>query len=134
MFTQFSMGNLRKYKEGSEYMYNIVKTDVGYDITLTRGDSLPLQLTNLKKNDVAYTPDPEDAIRFAMKRKYKDPDEDAVLVKSISPDTLILSIDPEDTKELAMGKTYVYDIQITDKYGFVATFIEGNFTIGNEVL
>ena len=33
-----------------------------------------------------------------------------------------------------MGKSYVYDIQITDKYGFVATFIEGNFTIGNEVL
>ena len=115
-------------------MYEITKTEVGYDITLTRGDSLPLQLTNLKKNGTAYTPDPEDVIRFAMKRKYKDPDEDVVLVKEISPDTLILNIDPEDTKELPMGKSFVYDIQITDKYGFVATFIEGNFTIGSEVL
>ena len=115
-------------------MYEITKTEVGYDITLTRGDSLPLQLTNLEKNDEPYDPDSEDVIRFAMKRKYKDPDEDVVLVKEISPDTLILNIAPEDTKELPMGKSFVYDIQITDKYGFVATFIEGNFTIGNEVL
>ncbi len=115
-------------------MYEITKTEVGYDITLTRGDSLPLQLTNLEKNDEPYDPDPEDVIRFAMKRKYKDPDEDVVLVKEISPDTLILNIAPADTKELPMGKSFVYDIQITDKYGFVATFIEGNFTIGNEVL
>lgn len=115
-------------------MYEITKTEVGYDITLTRGDSLPLQLTNLEKNDEPYDPDPEDVIRFAMKRKYKDPDTEVVLVKEISPDTLILNIAPEDTKELPMGKSFVYDIQITDKYGFVATFIEGNFTIGNEVL
>ena len=115
-------------------MYDIVKTQKGYDITLTRGDSLPLQLTNLKKNKQPYTPDPEDAIRFAMKRKYKDPDEDVILVKEISPDTLILNIIPDDTKELPMNKTFVYDIQITDKYGLVSTFIEGNFTIGNEVL
>lgn len=115
-------------------MFDIEKTNVGYDITLTRGDSLPLQLTNLKKNDEPYDPDPEDVIRFAMKRKYKDPNEDVVLVKEISPDTLILNIAPEDTKDLPMGKSFVYDIQITDKYGFVATFIEGTFTIGNEVL
>ena len=120
-------------------MYSIVKRtekdgEVYHDITLTRGDSLPLQLTNLKKNNQPYTPDPEDAIRFAMKRKYKDPDEDVVLVKEISPDTLILSIEPEDTKQLPMGKTFVYDIQITDKYGFVSTFIEGNFNIRNEVM
>lgn len=115
-------------------MFNIVKTQVGFDITLTRGDSLPLQLTNLQKNDEPYDPNPEDVIRFAMKRRYKDPDEDVILVKDISPDTLILTIEPEDTKELQMGKSYVYDIEITDKYGFVATFIEGIFTIGNEVL
>lgn len=115
-------------------MYDIVKTKKGYDITLTRGDSLPLLLTNLKKNKQTYAPDPEDRFRFAMKKKYKDPDEDAVLVKSISPDTLILNIEPEDTKDLPMNKSYVYDIEITDKYGFVFTFIEGNFTIGNEVL
>lgn len=115
-------------------MHQITKTDKGYNILLTRGDSLPLRLTNLKKNDQAYVPDSEDVIRFAMKRKYKDPDEEVVMVKEISPDTLLLNFEPEDTKDLPMGKTYVYDIEITDKYGFVATFIEGNFTIGNEVL
>ena len=115
-------------------MYEITKTNEGYDIILTRGDSLPLRLTNLQKNDEPYTPDPEDSIRFAMKRRYKDPDEEVVVVKSIPTDTLILNIEPEDTKGLDMGKTYVYDIQITDKYGFVSTFIEGDFTIGKEVL
>ena len=115
-------------------MFDITKTEEGYDITLTRGDSLPLQLANLQKNNEPYTPDPEDSIRFAMKQKYKDPDEEVVLLKEISPDTLILNILPEDTKGLPMGKSYVYDIQITDKYGFVATFIEGIFTIGKEVM
>lgn len=40
----------------------------GYDITLTRGDSLPLQLT-LKRDNATYTPDPESEIRFAMKAR-----------------------------------------------------------------
>ena len=114
-------------------MHSIVETNVGYDITLTRGDSLFLQLA-LVKNNQPYTPDAEAEIRFAMKYKYKDPDEDAVIVKPIPVDTLLLKIEPEDTKGLMMGKTYVYDIQITDETGFVDTFIEGLFTIGEEVL
>lgn len=113
-------------------MFDITKTEKGYDITLTRGDSLPLQLTNVQKNREPYTPDPADQIRFAMKRKYKD--VETCLVKEIPPDTLILNIEPEDTKDLEMGKTYVYDIEITDKYGFVSTFIKGNFEVGEEVM
>ena len=115
-------------------MHSIEKiNDVKYDITLTRGDSLFLQL-ELVKNEHPYTPDPEATVRFAMKYKYKDPDEDAVIVKPIPVDTLLLEIDPEDTKGLMMGKTYVYDIEITDEAGFVDTFIKGNFTIGEEVI
>lgn len=105
----------------------------GTDITLTRGDSLFIQL-ELKRNGEPYIPDPEAHIRFAMKAKYKDPDTSVVLTKNIPVDTLILEIDPADTKELAMGKTYVYDIQLTDENGSVDTFISGRWTVGNEVL
>lgn len=112
-------------------MYEIVKTKKGYDITLTRGDSLPLQLT-LKKNNESYTPGLEAYIRFAMKARYND--DTHVLVKEIPVDTLQLIFIPEDTKDLPMKKTYVYDIELTDENGYVSTFIEGRFTVGEEVM
>ena len=105
----------------------------GNDIILTRGDSLFLQLS-LQKNGEPYTPDAGSVIRFAMKAKYTDPDADVVLVKNIPIDTLILEIEPEDTKPLVMKKSYVYDIQLTDENGFVDTFIQGKFKIGEEVI
>ena len=114
-------------------MHKIVKTEKGYDITLTRGDSLNL-LLELERDGEPYVPDPMAVIRFAMKAKYKDPDTDVALVKNIPPDTLLLAIEPEDTKGLVMGKSYVYDIQLTDEYGYVDTFIEGRFIVGEEVL
>lgn len=101
------------------------------DITLTRGDTLFLQL-QLKKNGQSYTPTLGASVRFAMKSKYTD--EDTVLVKQVPIDTLLLEIEPEDTKPLKMKKTYVYDLQLTDENGYVDTFIEGNFTIGEEVM
>ena len=103
----------------------------GNDITLTRGDSLFLQLA-LSKNGEPYTPAQGSVIRFAMKLKYTD--EDPVLVKLVPIDTLLLEIEPEDTSDLIMKKTYVYDIQLTDENGYVDTFISGTFTIGEEVM
>ena len=125
-------------KEGSETMHSIVKRiekdgKVYHDITLTRGDSFPIQLS-LKKNEEPYIPDPAASIRFAMKAKYTDSDANVVLLKTVPVGTLLLEIDPEDTKQLPMKKTYVYDIQLTDENGFVDTFIEGKFTIGEEVI
>lgn len=114
-------------------MLDIKKTEKGYDITLTRGDSLKL-LVEIIKNGEPYTPAPGDSVRFAMKKKYSDPDAQAVLVKQIPGDSLILSISPEDTKELPMKSKYVYDIQLTTEAGDVDTFIEGKFVIDNEVL
>ena len=105
----------------------------GTNITLTRGDSLILELS-LTKDGSQYTPAEGSAIRFAMKEKYTDADEDVVLVKNIPIDTLTLEILPEDTKELPMKKKYVYDIQLTDENGRVDTFIKGTFTIGEEVI
>lgn len=104
-----------------------------WDITLTRGDNLFLQIS-LEKNNQSYTPAQGSSVRFAMKAKYTDPDENVTLLKNIPIDTLLLSIMPEDTKELPMGKTYVYDLQLTDENGYVDTFMEGNFTIDKEVI
>lgn len=105
----------------------------GHDITLTRGDTLMLQLV-LKRGDEDYQPSEGDVIRFALKRFYRDPDTAVKIVKNIPTDTLVLELKPSDTKTLAMGTTYVYDIQITDADGNVDTFASGNFTIGQEVL
>lgn len=43
----------------------------GNNITLTRGDTLKVQVT-LYKNGAEYTPEAGDVIRFAMKKEYTD--------------------------------------------------------------
>ncbi len=103
------------------------------NITLTRGDSMIIQVS-LLKDDEPYVPAPGSSVRFAMKRKYSDPDSEVVLVKTIPIDTLLLKFEPEDTKPLPMKSKYVYDIQLTDETGFVDTFIEGKFIVGEEVI
>ena len=106
------------------------------DITLTRGDSLLLQIGLVKEiNGVAepYIPAEGCRVRFAMKRRYTDPDSEVLVDKQIPIDTLLLEIEPEDTKPLQMGKSYVYDIELTDENGRVDTFVKGNFTLENEV-
>ena len=112
--------------------HEVIKTSSGYDITLTRGDSLFLELA-LMKNDEPYVPQEGSRVRFAMKRSYNDPDSEVLLEKTIPLDTMILEFEPSDTKPLQMGKSFVYDIEITDEMGHVDTFISGKFTIGKEV-
>lgn len=111
-------------------MHRIKKTDLGADITLTRGDTLILELSLTKDGD-PYTPATGSEMRFAMKEKYTD--TEVVLEKQIPIDTLILEFVPSDTKDLPMGKSYVYDIQLTDEVGHVDTFIQGKFTVDKEV-
>lgn len=49
-------------------------------------------------------------------------DETPLLIKEIPIDTMILTLNPEDTKHLPFGK-YVYDIELTKATGEVDTFI-----------
>ncbi|MDO4292048.1 MAG: hypothetical protein Q4C65_02345 [Eubacteriales bacterium] len=103
----------------------------GTTILLTRGDTFKAQISITTPDSVPYEPVDGDTVRFAMKSSYSDPKP--LLVKEIPIDTLILKIDPEDTKELAFGK-YVYDIQLTKKTGEVDTFItKGIMKITEEV-
>lgn len=110
----------------------------GTSITLTRGDTLRVKV-NIKIDNEDYTPQAGDSIRFALKRpllnskKTDFKDVQPLILKPIPIDTMILELEPSDTKILDFG-SYVYDIEITFKDGTVDTFItEANFKITPEV-
>lgn len=110
----------------------------GNAITLTRGDSLLLKV-NITQDGEPYTPGSGDKVRFAVKhRTLKEDksdytDETPLILKDIPTDTMLLQLDPEDTKDLAFGK-YVYDIEITFPDGYVDTFItRESFKLTEEV-
>ncbi len=74
----------------------------GTMITLTRGDTFSALITITDLNDNQYIPMNGDRIRFAMKNDYND--ETPLLIKEIPIDTMILTLNPEDTKHLPFGK------------------------------
>lgn len=92
----------------------------GTTITLTRGDSFYAQLSITDADGNEYVPSSDDYIRFAMKKKITD--DEPLLIKEIPYDTLILTLDPEDTSSLSFG-SYIYDVELTTSDGFVNTFI-----------
>ena len=95
---------------------------VGTTITLTKGDTFKRTLTlRNKATGETYTPVEGDSIRFAAKKRYND--ETCLIYRDIPIDTMLLHIEPDDTKDLATGN-YVYDIQLTYANGDVDTFID----------
>ena len=103
----------------------------GTNITFTKGDTLKATVTMTKPDGSVYTPQAGDVIRFAMKKEYTD--SSPSVVKIIPNDTLLLKLDPEDTKGLPARK-YVYDIQLTYANGDVDTFIDrASLTLTEEV-
>lgn len=117
-------------------MYKIKQTKNGYDIQLTRGDSF-MTAVELTKNEEPYTPTDDDTVRFALKHnKFKQDrsdyqDDEPLLLITIPNDTMILTINPNDTKPFAFGE-YAYDIELTYN-GIVDTFISGTLTLTPEV-
>ena len=109
----------------------------GTTITMTRGDTLLVQV-GMTRDGTAYTPEAGDRVRFAVKtelnRKDTDFVEDEPLIeKQIPIETMILQLDPEDTKSLPF-RSYKYDIEITFSDGTVATFIcNSDFILTPEV-
>ena len=82
-------------------------------------------------NGEVYIPAEGDTIRFAMKRRYKD--ENTLIQKTIPTDTFLLELQPEETKPLAAGRGYVYDVELTDSFGRTDTYITGIVTLMEEV-
>lgn len=104
----------------------------GTTIAMTRGDTLKLQLELIDSEGEVYTPQTDDVVRFAMKEDYDD--VEPLILKVIPNDTLILKLEPEDTKSLPQPSTYVYDLQITFANGDVDTFIDkAKFKLTEEV-
>lgn len=110
----------------------------GKAITMTRGDTLSLRL-HLTLDGEDYAPVAGDVIRFAVKHaamndeRSEYTDTEPLILKEIPTDTMVLRLDPADTKELGFG-TYVFDIQMTYADGAVDTFLpEGLLKLTPEV-
>ncbi len=104
----------------------------GTTIVATRGDTIKVFIPMEYEDKTPYSPSAGDKIRFALKRDYND--ETVIFEKNIPTDTLLLKIDPSDTKNLPQPSQYVYDIQLTYANGDVDTFIaKAKFKITEEV-
>lgn len=109
----------------------------GTTITMTRGDTLLVQV-GIIRDDTPYTPVAGDSVRFAVKsglnaRGTNFKESDPLILKTIPIDTMILRLDPDDTKSLDFGN-YFYDIEITFANGIVDTFIPNSkFVLAPEV-
>ena len=91
----------------------------GTTITMTRGDTVRVDV-KIKMDGEDYIPEEGDVIRFAAKKNYDD--EQPCIVKTVPNDTMVLTLEPSDTKSLAFGY-YKYDLQITFADGDVYTFV-----------
>jgi len=93
----------------------------GTTIKMTKGDTLRTQIILSDSEGQEYVPAEGDSIRFAMKKTYAD--AEPLIVKNIPTDTLLLHLEPADTKNLEAPMNYVYDIEMTYANGDVDTFI-----------
>lgn len=103
------------------------------NISLTRGDTLYIQI-DLMRNNEPYIMLNGDIIRFAMKQNLTD--DECLIKKVLSKETdssVVLHLEPNDTKPLPFKKRYHYDIEITTETGDVFTFLEGDFYLAPEV-
>lgn len=109
----------------------------GNTITMTRGDTLRVKV-GISVDGEEYIPVENDVVRFALKhetlnaKKTDFADANPLITKTIPGDTLILELEPNDTKRLGFGK-YAYDIQITFSDGTVSTFISDSLKLTKEV-
>lgn len=107
-------------------------------IFLTRGDTLRVKVS-IEKDGESYTPVGGDVVRFALKHATLNADKSdfsdkyPLINKVIPNDTMVLELEPSDTKSLGFG-LYKYDIQITFEDGTVDTFItDAQFKLTKEV-
>lgn len=98
-------------------------------ITLVRGDTLTAKV-NIQCDGEAYELREGDSVRFALKKSYNSKEE--IIRKAIPADTMLLTLDPEDTAQLD-GGVYVYDIELTYANGDIDTFIRGNLVLLQDV-
>lgn len=106
--------------------------DGEWDIYLTRGDYFATTVSMVSKATGEPITPTDGSLRFAVKKKYKDPDAKILINKQIPLDTMLLELESADTKSLAFGD-YDYDVEYTDALGRPDTFIEGKLKLTKEV-
>lgn len=107
------------------------------DIAITRGDTGKVRVEVIV-DDEHYDPKPGDIVRFSLKKnvfsgeKYKHYVDPEPLIEKIIPnDTLVLEIEPEDTKPYDFG-LYAYNLELIWEDGTVDTFVKAKFRITEE--
>ena len=91
-------------------------------IIMTRGDTVKLAVEiKQKQNGESYIPKESDIVRFSVKKYLSD--KQPAIVKDVPISTMMLILDPEDTKDLSFG-IYHYDLQLIKHNGDVDTVIE----------
>lgn len=108
----------------------MVKID-GTTITITKGDTLRVEISVYDADGDPYIPQAGDSFRFALKQTYRD--DEPLILKPISNDDLLLELTAEETKALKAPSSYVYDIELTMADGTVDTFITGTLRTKEEV-
>ena len=99
----------------------------GTTITLTRGDTLEIEVKINDATGMPYSPKTGEVVRFSVKKKIAD--RAPVIEKVLDNETLILRLESEETKVFenprARGEAipYVYDVEITLQDGTVSTII-----------
>lgn len=102
------------------------------EIFLTRGDTVRIGINNFNPSGEPYELREGDTLRFALKRRIADADEDVIIEKDLTGSELLLR--PEETEALPFGK-YIYDIELEFENGDVDTVIPPTpFYIESEVI
>ena len=104
-------------------------------ITMTRGSSLSLTVTAFNADGSNYEPQEGDVFSFALKHsKIVDGnfvDEDPLIYKEIPTESMLLELNPADTKPLPFG-VYFYDIRVVMADGYTDPFITGTLILTPE--
>ncbi len=102
-------------------------------ITLTRGDTLTLELTLTDSNGDQYVPDEGDSLRFAISEGYEGGQYYRLKYEQdISTEDMAFTMPASETKKLEY-KEYNYDIELTRSDGTVDTMISSQLKITGEV-
>lgn len=103
----------------------------GNRIYMTRGDSAEIDLKIVDQSGADYEAVPGDKIYFRLKKNAFE--NTLLLVKEIDPETLRLTLVPEDTARLGF-LSYRYEIELMTAQGYRFTVIEnGEFVVGVEL-
>lgn len=95
---------------------------------LTRGDTGLYTITLYDAEGNEYVPTEGEVVTFYLLKKNCDDLSEAILVKDIPIDTMLLELEPSDTIDLQTS-TYSYRIRLRDTVGHEWTVIKSQLKI-----